>query len=545
MEKKYTISKRHGETPKVLNENGELSNLSPAEILPDIDFIGQNEILAIEHDENAKLKLIQRFASTTNQNDSTINEIKQKLERNAVDYIKTEEECEQFEVTAQQKPGLDEERRAYNDLGIENKLKQAKIIEHEQSIKTRIVEQFKIVKAWLDNYAGIFDLDFLSEQAIDSAHHKNIITDIRNTLEQLAKKLNENIKQSHIALEKAQEQYDSVSQDWEQRFEKIKAELDTAISKLPAHEGRSGREISEHYQGIIRKLTIIENQSKHRSQKQDELKNLQKEREVLLEQYRQAIFDRYNTIEKMAYAFSENQLKGKVKISVSCGTDRSALKQFLQENIAGIAKGKTAWLDSDGLSIDLTKWSEWIREKDAGKFMSEYGKSGLYSTFADKLCRLDTKQRLQLEEIELKDTVAIELNVSHDKKKENYVPLQNLSTGQKCTAILNLLLVSRDGPLIIDQPEDNLDNAFIVEHVVHDIRRLKTQRQFLFTTHNANIPVFGDAELIVVLKSNGEIGEIAHQGSVDKNEIQKKAADILEGGKDAFNMRKAKYGFEN
>ncbi|MDA8010418.1 MAG: ATPase, partial [Alphaproteobacteria bacterium] len=88
------------------------------------------------------------------------------------------------------------------------------------------------------------------------------------------------------------------------------------------------------------------------------------------------------------------------------------------------------------------------------------------------------------------------------------------------------------------------DNAFIADRIVSDLRKLKTKRQFLFSTHNANIPVFGDAELIAVLHCDQQgKGKVLHQGSIDDPKVKGHAANILEGGKAAFSMRQAKYGF--
>lgn len=85
-------------------------------------------------------------------------------------------------------------------------------------------------------------------------------------------------------------------------------------------------------------------------------------------------------------------------------------------------------------------------------------------------------------------------DVAHDKAEPVFRPLNKLSTGQQCTAILLMLLLDNSDPLLMDQPEDNLDNAFIAEWIVTELRNAKSSRQFLFATHNANIPVFGDAE---------------------------------------------------
>ena len=107
------------------------------------------------------------------------------------------------------------------------------------------------------------------------------------------------------------------------------------------------------------------------------------------------------------------------------------------------------------------------------------------------------------------------------------------------------MFLDNQDPLILDQPEDNLDNAFIAERIVAELRRAKLSRQFLFATHNANIPVFGDAEWIGVLSVQDNKGMILpdQQGAIDVPKVQELAADILEGGKSAFNQRREKYGF--
>jgi ATPase subunit of ABC transporter with duplicated ATPase domains len=145
---------------------------------------------------------------------------------------------------------------------------------------------------------------------------------------------------------------------------------------------------------------------------------------------------------------------------------------------------------------------------------------------------------LTLEVVEIEDRVTIELNVSTGAEPL-FKDAAELSRGQKCTALLPILLARRDSPLIIDQPEDNLDNHFIYETVVNSIRRLKGKRQMIFITHNANIPVLGEAELVVVLNSDGKAGYVEQQGSVDDCRTQ--IIDLLEGGEEAFNLRRKRY----
>jgi hypothetical protein len=156
---------------------------------------------------------------------------------------------------------------------------------------------------------------------------------------------------------------------------------------------------------------------------------------------------------------------------------------------------------------------------------------------------------MRVEELDLAPTTEIELNVAPDGQLEAWQKLDALSTGQKATAVLLLLLLESDAPLVVDQPEDDLDNRFITDGVVPRMREEKRRRQFVFATHNANIPVLADAELIAGLSATGEAGQgraripPEHMGSIDSLAVRELVEELLEGGKEAFEMRRLKYGF--
>jgi ABC-type histidine transport system ATPase subunit len=118
-----------------------------------------------------------------------------------------------------------------------------------------------------------------------------------------------------------------------------------------------------------------------------------------------------------------------------------------------------------------------------------------------------------------------------------------LSLGQQQSVLLALMLsVETDRPLIIDQPEDNLDSEFIYRTLVPVLRRAKERRQVIVVTHNANIAVLGDAEQIVVLKSNADAGMVFSRGSIDHPETRDLACATLEGSEEAFRRRAKIYG---
>ena len=115
-----------------------------------------------------------------------------------------------------------------------------------------------------------------------------------------------------------------------------------------------------------------------------------------------------------------------------------------------------------------------------------------------------------------------------------------------------LLFLDSDAPLVVDQPEDDLDNRFIADRVVPMVRQKKATRQFVFSTHNANVPVLADAELIVGLTASGasngpgraEVPE-DHRGSIDAVSVKHLIETRLEGGRDAFLERQRKYGLKS
>ncbi len=122
--------------------------------------------------------------------------------------------------------------------------------------------------------------------------------------------------------------------------------------------------------------------------------------------------------------------------------------------------------------------------------------------------------------------------------------ISQLSLGQQQSVLLSILLLSdSDKPLLIDQPEDNLDSEFIFKTIVGNLRKIKEHRQVIIVTHNPNIAVLGDAELIIPLKSTSVHSQIISSGSIDNDDTIKLCCNILEGGDSAFKQRKNIYGF--
>lgn len=123
----------------------------------------------------------------------------------------------------------------------------------------------------------------------------------------------------------------------------------------------------------------------------------------------------------------------------------------------------------------------------------------------------------------------------------SFKSLSTASAGQKTTAILTFILSYGTLPLILDQPEDDLDNRLVYELIVDRLKQAKEKRQLIVVTHNANVPVNGDAEYIISMDTESKALKVLHTGTVEQVSIKKEICDVMEGGEIAFEMRSKRY----
>lgn len=233
----------------------------------------------------------------------------------------------------------------------------------------------------------------------------------------------------------------------------------------------------------------------------------------------------------------EREAGRRVRVRVLRNADNLAYRQLLLEGLKGARVRNHDDILTALLRIRPEELAELIDENaltdfEAQTVLGEERSRKVLDAFRTNL------DPFSLEVVNVEDRIGIELNVGTDQEP-NFKDASELSRGQKCTALLPLLLARRDTPLIIDQPEDNLDNHFIYETVVDTLRRLRGRRQMIFVTHNANIPVLGDADLVIVMDSDGRRGFISKSGSVDA--CRSDIVDLLEGGPEAFELRRRRY----
>ncbi|MCY3968053.1 MAG: AAA family ATPase, partial [bacterium] len=327
--------------------------------------------------------------------------------------------------------------------------------------------------------------------------------------------------------------------------------------------------IDAEYEAILRELqkSAVDGEEFIRLQKNIEsLRPLAKRRDVieklrseeiqrrrsLLDEWEEVKATRFRDLSQAAKLVSK-QLKSYVRVKVTAMGDRTPLTSLLRDEIGGRLDIATQQLES-AQSLSLPELADRCRA-GAEELAKHYR---ITQPQAENIARAGESIFMKIEELDLLPTAELFLNTSGSNAEKSWQPLHKLSKGQKATAVLLLLLLQSDAPLIVDQPEDDLDNRFISEVIVEKMRENKRQRQFVFSTHNANIPVLGDAELILGLDAKGDVSDgdanninsdaraflnPDHAGSIDTPEVRTLVEEILEGGKEAFERRRRKYGF--
>jgi ABC-type phosphate transport system ATPase subunit len=156
----------------------------------------------------------------------------------------------------------------------------------------------------------------------------------------------------------------------------------------------------------------------------------------------------------------------------------------------------------------------------------------------DKLCYWHILFELQALAKQPKPIITVRTKSTPPKE----IPVLQLSDGQRHTILLTIAMLAESNvPLVIDQPEDDLDNAFIFSSIVTTLRAIKEKRQVILVTHNANIAVLGDSELILPMYRENDYGKVKDRGSIDTDVTKRCVLDILEGGPAAFLRRKEMY----
>lgn len=189
-------------------------------------------------------------------------------------------------------------------------------------------------------------------------------------------------------------------------------------------------------------------------------------------------------------------------------------------------------------------------------YLQALGRAGTYQnlrTLFDQLAELESdKDKWRVDKI-LWDARFVELldvlddddvEIALSVGKADFVSIQNLSAGQRSVAVFPLLLRNSKGPLVIDQPEDNLDNRYIADTIAPDLLQRKRGQQYLVTSHNANLVVLTDADMILHVDADGTRASYPASGflSCSTSAVRDAVLNVLDGGEAALSARQRKYG---
>lgn len=435
-------------------------------------------------------------------------------------------------------PGREEQLKKWEEEGIAQQLEEETLFQREHRYIERVEDGLAAAERVLgDSVSEVPDAIALSESLNESPFADRLL-DAGRELDQALGDIAKGLATLREGLASRQQAVAQVREEWKIRRRNAETRLAETRRKLGTPE------LAKGFKELQDEVDVLRTIGGELPKEQEKLKKLHSERAQTLTEIEKVRAKRASAL-KRAAASVTTKLGGRVRVSVSDPPDFAAFEAFARENIKGYRKQTTELFKAD---------SKFSFRALAGECAS--GAAALAARWkmteaqARLLAGLDAPQLRRLERIGEVLATQIELNVGLGGD-ERWRRLEDLSKGQKATAVLMLLLLDSRAPLVIDQPEDDLDNRYIVDDVVPAVRRSKRNRQFILATHNANVPVLADAELVAGLTADGDAlsqGESRfrdeHVGSIDAETVKDLVESQLEGGHDAFEERARRYGHQ-
>ncbi len=519
--------------PTVKDDKGNLLSVRPSDVIPRVEIFGQHEISEIARSPEKRTVLLTRFIETDHEKETKKSKIKSDLERSRTQLLTTQKEKEDIDNQVASLPSIQEKIKRFEDAGYQSKLELNNLIAEEIRLLAGASESLKPFSQAIENLRELLPVDcsMFDAEAIQTLPNKSCIKESEKILSIFEKVVNEAVASLDKALQEASTSLTGCKGRWEKGTEKVRAECEKALRQMKGPEGAQYIQLKNQQAQIAplkEKQKVVEKKSK-------ELETTRRKLLVEWEDIKAEEFRRLEVAAKKVTRFLANR----VRINVVFAGNRAPLVESIK-SLGGRTSDVIEILDAD----ERFSVAEFVKACQSGAqtLIDRYGFS---VTQAEKFSKLQIDFILKLEELDLPPTSSIELNVAAEGQPPIWQTLENLSTGQKATAILFLLLLESESPLVVDQPEDDLDNRFISDGIVPTMRVEKRRRQFICATHNANIPVLGDAELILGLEVRNGKADIPERwmASIDSEPVSILVKEVLEGGRDAFELRRLKYGF--
>ena len=536
---KYTVRRIVGKSPEVFDADEEKLEMEPADIFENQStpiILGQKELYSLSLKTEFQLHLIDQFIG-----EAVSNEIRKfqrlliELKDNAREILKLKEKLAQKEEYQQRLETINAKIRTFERLQVAEKLQSyTEILRDEKKLLSTRKTVEEILSNFQETFTDAEDELFSLIQTLESGKsaHRSILLTAAKKVEELKELLTQHQRAITEQFQNMIIELNALYKEWEIAKTPIEKEAVTIKQRLQ----QEGLE-PDKYDALIQEKLRIEPFVARLEKIEKSLINLLEQRKNILQkvkEQRHTIFQiRKEQIEKL-----NQKLAGRIKLEVVFEGEIEKFKEELIKITRG-AKIQQAALEAilndahhtmDGIELasyvdngeKLLQEQFHLTEAQAKRFVEWFS---------------EDQRRFELETLFPEDKIIIKLKIN-----ETFEELKKLSAGQKATALLLLLFAQENRILVIDQPEEDLDNRFIYEDVVKILRGLKGKKQIILATHNANIPVLGDAEQIVVLDAVDETCQIVHTGSIDVSSIREDVKEIMEGGEEAFQKRAQKYG---
>lgn len=538
---RFLVQRTIGGAPRVTGETGADVARAPAEIVPNLELFGQHEISDYARDDQSQVRLLDRFLR------ADVPDIAHRLDDAGRTLARSRRrlgELQRALDTADidlQKLAKDEERLAeYDESGVEEALTVKSAHDEDSRLFTRAAEAVGDVQKSVSELVRVAELDtlFLSEDAIEDRPGEDELRAVRVHLDGLTQQLRPHLRTITQILTEGTAQLRRLREPFSTRQASVEAAYEKARTTL-------GREASS-YVALRERVAALPELRQQQSALTDEIAEVEAERRELLERRGRLLAELREAYERAART-ATHRLGGSLRVAVLGAIDTDGVERIIRDAVGGqlhrfveaVEQAAAGGLSTDDLVLALRTGPD-----EAVDLLEESVRSQ-----AERVCVSITDDALgELEELDPALRLRLELNVGTDPAPD-WRTLDRLSTGQRATAILLLILADSDAPLIVDQPEDDLDNAFIAEVILPRLRDAKRRRQVLLSTHNANLPVLGDAEQILVLEAEGTTPSgparthVSASGAIDDDAVRAAVEELLEGGRTAFERRRLKYGF--
>lgn len=530
----FVIERSVNNPPIVKDESDTVTSLQPIDVIKNVEIFGQHELAELTNDSSKVASMLQRFQGNghfSEEHLETLAELKEnreKLSRAEQDRTTLEEELADI-------PRLEEQVRHYTDTDVPTRLAEVTRLTHDEAVFAEasnrvVVAQTSLTSLTDPQLITKLEADF---EGIEDSPQAAYLTRAQTASTALATNLAALATQAREALDSAASEIAAAKSEWSGEVREQRNDHNEVLRKL-VEEGLEPNK----YLDTTKALEALKAKESGRTGLARTLGALQSERTTLLQTLSGHENDQARELTQ-AVRSANAATGGVVIVKPVPASDRQPIKSLIERSISGQRNRIIAAIDQENFS---TRSFVLAARSGEGELASQFSVNG-----AQARAVIEAGEPLfrELEELSVGQAVEVQLDVQVGTGTREFKKMDDLSKGQRATALLLLLLGASNAPLVIDQPEDDLDNRFVFDGIVTNLRNLKGKRQIIASTHNANVPVLGDAELIVALEGDGQNGRAAADGigSLDDVAIRSHVENVLEGGPAAFNARQHLYGF--